>query len=796
MARLRPLALLPLLAGALLLLSVPRSAAGDEAKDGKNDESAPNVVFTARVEPDSLGADGKGTVVLTGKIKPKVHVYVDPKMFKVKPVEAAGVEYGTFEASKPIDYVSPYDEPGAAPEKVWMGQVVVKIPFTVGPDAKPPVKVGAKVFWSACDDETCFGAENQEVVVDVAVVDVEAIPPGNGSHPANPNPPAPVPPAGGMVETTAPPPAPPASPDGPFTWDGKAASGKVLLVKDEVVVTITPNVKEEFHLYAPGLGATDGDPIRVEGTGPDSVKWEPARFPLFSDSAVSEPVVVRVPFSRNWGEDALELLVRWQGCDSQTCISPEPWTLLREKTGWSVRPGMPKKPDGAVPTPPPTVSERGILFPEVTNDESLATGGTGGEEVSEESLIQTWWKKWGLFFLIPIFLAGVGLAFTPCVLPLIPITVSVIGGGIGTVSRPRLAVLLSAYALGLSLAYGLLGFFGVLLGTSMSAAFENKWVLGGIVTLFVVLSLGMFGVYELQPPAWMQRLQGGAKGGNLLGSFVFGAIGALIASPCTGPMIIAMLAFASKEAGSPLLGFTMFFSMGLGMSAVLFAAGLFNLLMRPGPWMVWVRYGFGVVLFGAALYYAASAGLLEGKVLWAVGGVLAVLVAAGVYRHLVRAEAEEAEPARKKAGVVLGLLAAVVVLIAFLTRPGELTWIDLRDRAHLAEEVRKARAEGKVTVVDVWAPWCTYCRKYDGVFESDKALMGGFEKMHRLRINVDSDPREDLRSALNLEGGQPKIVFVDEKGRLRTDQKIKGWMKDPADGVRKRLQRLGVLPPK
>jgi thiol:disulfide interchange protein DsbD len=658
---------------------------------------------------------------------------------------------------------------------------VVRIPFTLSAEAKGAVEVGANVTWSACDEAQCYAAENETVSVAVhrgsdAAGPVPA-PPATGTPSPVTNGSAPDVP--GMMPAPSPSPAPTppaaASPPTSVTLRGVAATGTVTFHPDRVDVEIVP--AEGFHLYPVGHEGGTGSAIEVGGRPGPGIHWKDPVLPLAGDE-VTEPYAVRLPYVREGEGAAVRVFVKWQGCDEAKCHAPEDFAVVSDERG------------ARLETAAPTASaapgrENGLLFPEV--------GRTAGEATAsvarEESWIEQYWKQLGILFLGPIFLFGLLLAFTPCVLPIIPITVSIIGGGRTDLTKGRLTFLLTCYALGLSTAYGVLGLMAAMGGASLSAAFESDVALYVIAGVFFLLSLGMFGIYELQPPAWLQRIQGGAKGGSVLGSFVFGAMAAVIASPCTGPAIVAMVVFVATT-GNALLGFLMFFTLGLGMSSVFFAAGSLNLLMRPGPWMVWVRWFFGILLVGAAFYYLTSSEKLVGTALTVVGVLVAAGIAFGTWHHLAKKEMDD--KAVRKAAVLAGVLAATIAFVAFLTRPGDLAWTDLRDRAHLVAAVERAKEEGKVTVVDVWAPWCTYCRKYDHVIEGDAELKAAFRNMNRLRIRVDSDARLDLRGGVGIKEGQPILVFIDAQGRIHREHDIEGWIKGPAEGLRSRVKDLGV----
>jgi thiol:disulfide interchange protein len=575
------------------------------------------------------------------------------------------------------------------------------------------------------------------------------------------------------------------------TLRGVAATGTVTFHPDRVDVEIVP--AEGFHLTPIGRVDAVGEPIEVAGKPSAGIEWKAADAPPI-DGDVVERYAVRLPYTRAKDDVAVRVGVKWQGCnDEGVCRRAEFFDVVHDAQGARLD----------VPTPVATAGStegRGLLFPSVKAGALTPKGTIVGPafqptvKAADESWILSSWKRWGILFLGPIFLAGLLLAFTPCVLPIIPITISIIGGGRTDLPRSRLTFLLTCYALGLSISYGVLGLLAGTGGASFTAAFQHPVALYVIAGIFFLLSLGMFGIYELQPPAWLQRLQGGAKGGSVLGSFAFGALAAVIASPCVGPAIVGMLVFVASE-GNHVLGFLMFFTLGLGMSSVFFAAGSFNLLMRPGPWMVWIRWSFGVVMIAAAFYYLASAEKLTPPLLYVVGAVVAAAVAAGTWRHLAHREMDDKAVGKSLAlGAVLVL---AVVAVGLITRTSGSYWTDVRDRDHFVASVEQAQKDGKVTVVDVWAPWCFYCRRYDDVIEENPGLHAAFGRMNRLRINVDKNDRLDLRDGVGIPANtQPFILFIDEKGVIQRDHDVDRWWKgESATKIEERLKALGVVKP-
>jgi thiol:disulfide interchange protein DsbD len=791
-----------------------------------------NLVFRARLDPLAPTSGAKGTLFIDIELRKTVHVYAD-KRFKVVPVEQKGVTWGKPAVPEPVKWVDP--NIGGDPEEVWFEKIPVQIPFEIAADAKYPLVLCATVRWSCCDDGTCYPPMNTKPPVGFtmrASGDVLPDPdpkkgPVAGPAPAGPqpapapapNPPAPAnppPPANPPGNPPKEPPSEPAPPPGSAVadvapakaasvdFDGTAARVTVVVDASEVKATVTPHAG--MHLYPPGVD--DGKTVEINGTAAADVTWKPLVYPETTERHVTAPFLVRLPYEGRASESApLRFTVEWQSCNEENCFLEGENFLF---DGARVR-----RLEKGGKTPAPTAGSSGAGAPSgagahapTASDDGSATPAAGGAaaipatvllfpalgDAPEESEFGELWKKWGILVLGWLFLTGILLAFTPCVLPIIPITISIIGGGSGTVSRKRLTVLLSFYVLGLSLAFGTMGVVSAVTGSAMSAAFQSPtaiWVIAGI---FFLLALGMFGIYELQPPQWMQRLQGGAKGGNVIGAFLFGAMAAVIASPCTGPVIVSLVVFTAQS-GSVFLGFLLFFTLGLGMGAVFFAAGSLNLVMRPGPWMVWVRYAFGIILVGAALYYLAHAGRLVPPLLFVVGFALALLIPAAVVYHLVKKQGDEVGSAGGKAAKIAILLCAATGLVAVLTKEptyegsGQpLKWTLVQTREELYREVMKAVAEGKPSVFDIRADWCENCKAFEELMTSNEEIHARLGNMKLLHLdNTDRVPGEaGVREGVAFgPQGQPSLAFIDAKGRLRNDLRVTKW-----EGKSKSSERL------
>ena len=799
---------------AVLLAAAP-AAAGPENRKG-------SIGFRARLEPADLGPGGEGVLVVTSVIEHELHVYVDgDEAVRFKPLPVEGVTYhvanpakwtdwAVYEAtparvtwSKPILRPIP-GFPDAPPDPVWEEghDFEIRVPVTLSAEVAADAEIGLVFDYSACDESTCY-ARIRGTRVTASL----------GAAPKDPS---------GAV-----PPAAAKPTYGAFPQSDAASVSLEIQDGPVAVVTFTPSFG--YYVHGPDVMSPD-IPLTVEPLDDAGIAWGDWGFDE-ADEKIKTPYSVRIPFEKD-GAKQLRIRVGWQGCDEVgQCDQPQSHVLVARWGSARIEPPPPlvdpnedngATPPAPPPAPPPEVvdlrpGEKGIVkpsetlpFPVIlgddldkprTDDDWREVGDPGVAQAASEFEAQ--WEKYGILVLGIVFLFGVGLAFTPCVLPIIPLTISVIGGGNPDIKKSRLTLLLSVYVLGLTLTYGAAGAAAGFLGEAinLAAAFENPAVIWTIALIFMAMAAGMMGFFELQPPAWMERMRGGAqrKSGTLIGSFLLGVLAAVIASPCTGPFVVGMIAFAATK--GPFLGFLLFSMLGLGMGAVFFAAGSLNLLARPGPWMVWVRYAFGVILFGFALYLLSNSGQLsvDGTksiddviILFAMGFFVALLAWWAVARHLRVKEGERMEVARMRGAILAVCLVITTGVVAFLTRqaPAE-GWIKIKDVAHLKQEVARATREKRPVVVKISATWCTYCKAYDGVIAGNADLRDAFENMVRLKIDVEKDTRDDLRQAVGLPGGQPKMVFFDEQGRIRRGADVQRWYgEESPDELKKRVDFL------
>ena len=420
----------------------------------------------------------------------------------------------------------------------------------------------------------------------------------------------------------------------------------------------------------------------------------------------------------------------------------------------------------------------------------------------------------GNYGWIALLFVGLGLllAFTPCVLPMVPILSSIIVGSGRPVTRGSGLLLAAVYALGMALVYTLLGVAAGLAGEGLAAALQTPWILGTFAALLVVLSLSMFGFYELQVPAGLQsRLAGwsGRVGGDgdgtqrsrarLAGVFAMGAISALIVGPCVAAPLAGALLYISQTR-DVVVGGVALFSLAVGMSVPLLLVGVSagSLLPRVGAWMETVKHFFGVLLLAVALWMVTP--VLPTWVTMLAWAALAIVAA--VYLRVfdpLAADARGVARLAKGFGVLL-LLAGTVEFVGLATGGRDL----LQPLGHLAQrdgpraatataatagtgpsfEIVKTVADldrrvataGKPVLLDFYADWCVSCKEMERFTYADARVASRMRDFVLLKADVTANDADDraLLKRFKL-FGPPGIVFFDGAGRHLDDASVIGF---------------------
>jgi thioredoxin:protein disulfide reductase len=390
-----------------------------------------------------------------------------------------------------------------------------------------------------------------------------------------------------------------------------------------------------------------------------------------------------------------------------------------------------------------------------------------------------------LMVILPLFLLlGIGLSFTPCVLPMVPILSSIILGEGQLVSRRRGFALSVAYAFGMAMVYTGLGIAAGLVGEGLAAALQKPGVLAAFALLMIVLSLSMFDVYQLQVPASIQsrlsKASGQQSSGKFIGVFVMGAISALIVGPCVAAPLAGALLYISQTR-DVVIGGSALFAMAAGMSVPLLLVGLSagTLLPRAGAWMRSVKFFFGVLMLGLALWIITP--IIPGWV--PMVGWAALGIGYGVYLLWV--------DRRGWLSRVFGVLFAVFGLVQLV---GAATGgrDALEPLAHLGSGAHKvefqrvrsvteldaalAQSSGKTVMLDFYADWCVSCKEMEKLTFADARVQAHFSNMVLLQADVTANNADDkaLLKRFKL-FGPPGIIFFDKQGHELQGVRVIGY---------------------
>jgi thiol:disulfide interchange protein DsbD len=419
--------------------------------------------------------------------------------------------------------------------------------------------------------------------------------------------------------------------------------------------------------------------------------------------------------------------------------------------------------------------------------ESQPAGLAGAvQEAQPPGLLYGWAMVWTL---LGIFVGGIALNLTPCVYPMIPITVSYFGGrATSDVARgkSRLVVHGLCYLLGLAFTNSILGVIAALTGSLMGAVLQHPAVLIAVAAVLIIFATSLLGLWELRLPSSLTQAAAKSYTGYF-GSLFMGLTLGVVAAPCIGPFVLGLLTWVASM-GSPWLGFIVFFTLSIGLGLPLFMLAIFSgqlqRLPRSGGWMLWVRKLMGWVLVGMAAYFLKPI-LREPEATIALS---AVLLAAGV--HLAWIDRNKASFSafpwlKAAAGAASSGLAAFLIASLLMQGPG-VTWAPFSDDA-----LKEAAWQKRPVVIDFYAAWCAPCRELDEITFHDAAVVkqaqNGFI-MIKVDVTKGGNPmHERLLQEYGIKG-VPTVVFLDADGKECKDLRLLDFL--PPDQMLTRMNQL------
>jgi thiol:disulfide interchange protein DsbD len=533
------------------------------------------------------------------------------------------------------------------------------------------------------------------------------------------------------------------------------------------VFTVELDIREPFHINSNKPLEEYLIPTSLEFEPEPEVEFGNILFPVaeikefsFTDSpmavyegTVKIPVEVTPGAGLSGKDVVLKGSVHYQACDNSTCLPPtrESFTVTLSIGGSSgIQTGAPKAASASGPT-----------------DDGIDR--TGSVDPANESLP---------VYVLLVFLSGLALNLTPCVYPMIPITITYFGGQ-AQGKKGSLLAHSGLYVVGMAVTYSVLGVVAALTGGLLGAALRYPPVLIGIALVMVFLALSMFDVYELRMPSFINRLAGGSRKGYT-GTFLMGLTVGIVAAPCIGPFVFGLLTYVGNR-GNAVLGFLLFFVLALGLGIPLLILAIFSgsiqHLPRSGDWMVWVRKVFGFILLAMAVFFLRT--LFPNPLIFPLTLAL-ISVLAGVYLAWITPVATTGKGFVWFRNIVgIGFFSvALMVTVTGLQSYIKTVFEDEIGNTSLDSELRgtggiewnsfseqlldEASKESKPVLIDFYADWCAPCKELDKhTFTAPEVVeLSRRFVMLKVDLTVVGDPIvEDLREKYSILG-VPTLIFL------------------------------------
>ncbi|HCG5489347.1 TPA: protein-disulfide reductase DsbD [Vibrio parahaemolyticus] len=535
-------------------------------------------------------------------------------------------------------------------------------------------------------------------------------------------------------------------------------------------------VRDGYYLYQERLSVS-GENISL-----GELKMEngtPHKDEFFGDVHIyTTPLFVNVPLDE-WQEGA-RVIVQYQGCaKAGFCYPPETRIIPIDAFTASIA-------DSAVATKPTqsTANNNQTSATSPTVSTSVSSNNAPAPVTEQDSLAanlaDNWWTP--LLFLA----LGVGLAFTPCVLPMYPILTSIVLGS-GKLSQRRALGLSLVYVQGMALTYTLLGLVVASAGMQFQAAMQHPYVLIGLSILFVTLALSMFGVYTLQLPSsvqtWLNNQSNKQQGGSSAGVFAMGAISGLVCSPCTTAPLSGALLYVAQS-GDLLTGGIALYALAMGMGIPLILVAVFGnkLLPKAGGWMDRVKTLFGFILLAAPIF------LLERilPAMWSTALWSALGIAAFGWLYHIKNSLEFGGWKQSAIGIiaVLGLFASAQPALNYWFGNNEtqaqqttVSFTRIANVAELEDQLALAKAAGKPVMLDFYADWCVACKEFEKYTFHDPKVEAKLQDFVLLQADVTKNQVQDIELLKHMNVlGLPTIEFWDAKGEHVSNARLTGFM--------------------
>ncbi|WP_213796612.1 protein-disulfide reductase DsbD [Klebsiella aerogenes] len=508
------------------------------------------------------------------------------------------------------------------------------------------------------------------------------------------------------------------------------------------------HIKDGYYLYRKQITLTTKDAAIVDPSLPPG-EWHEDEF--YGKSEIYRQRLM-LPITLTQASKAATLTVTYQGCaDAGFCYPPEtkvvPLSAVLADSD---------KAQAAKPSAPATLP---------------ASGSQTGAEPASLPFSALW-----------ALLIGIGIAFTPCVLPMYPLISGIVLGGKQRLSTARALLLAFIYVQGMAVTYTALGLVVAAAGLQFQAALQHPYVLIGLSVVFIALALSMFGLFTLQLPSSLQTrltlMSNKRQGGSPGGVFAMGAIAGLICSPCTTAPLSAILLYIAQSGNLWLGSGTLYlYALGMGLPLILVTVFGNRLLPKSGPWMAHVKTAFGFVILALPVFLLERViGEAWGLRLWSLLGVAffswAFITSLGASKPWLR-------------------LVQIIMLGAALVSARPLQdWAfgapAVQQQAHLeftrvstVDELNQAlaQAKGKPVMLDLYADWCVACKEFEKYTFSAPEVRQALKETVLLQVDVTKNSAQDAALLKHLQVlGLPTILFFNAQGEEQPAQRVTGFM--------------------
>jgi len=580
-------------------------------------------------------------------------------------------------------------------------------------------------------------------------------------------------------------------PEDAFKFNISAYNSKIIYANWQVA--------KKYYIYKDKIkfkfiGEKDNtdNPIEITDiTYPKSIIIEDQYFgqvPVFRDSAQLK-IVLNQSITNL---DDVKLKVRYQGCaDAGLCYMPitKKIALTDIKTNPMIT--------AQVPTIPNSTSHPSGDLNFVSEQDTIAAS------LSANNMFIT---------LLSFFGFGLLLAFTPCVFPMIPILSGIIIGQGKETTTKKSIVLSIVYVLSMAFAYTIVGILAGLFGTNLQVWFQNPWILSSFAAIFVLLSLSMFGFYELQMPSRVQvklnTISNNQQSGSLISAGIMGFLSALIVGPCVTAPLIGALIYIGQTGDATLGGSALFFmSLGMGLPLIVIGASAGKLLPKAGQWMTVIKAVFGVLMLAVAIWLLERIlPVLITQVLCAI-----LLCISAIYMGALKQHNENTSQWQllyKGLGIII-LLYSILLLIGVATGKASfseplagyssnipnisgnehLSFKTIKSTEDLQFELQKASENNQSVMLDFYADWCVSCKEMEAYTFTDLSVKNSLENVVTLQADVtdNDDLDKELLKKFGLYG-PPAILFFNTDKKEQKPFRIVGYM--PASGFNNHLSKV------